>query len=170
MTRVAVIGNAGGGKSTLCRKLSTTLSLPHYPIDMIQWQPGWIAAHPDEVRQKHAQIISSDTWIIDGWGSWEMITTRFAAADTIIVVDHPLYVHYWWAIKRQVKSLFSSSPDWPVGYPLWPMTWTLFKIIWAVHRQARPQLLQLVDTLREQKRIIHIRSPEELRAFLQGLP
>jgi adenylate kinase family enzyme len=36
MTRVAVIGNAGGGKSTLCRTLSRARQLPLFPIDQIQ--------------------------------------------------------------------------------------------------------------------------------------
>jgi adenylate kinase family enzyme len=42
MTRVAVIGNAGGGKSMLCRLLSDARKLPHFPVDIIQWRPGTI--------------------------------------------------------------------------------------------------------------------------------
>jgi adenylate kinase family enzyme len=44
MIRVAVIGNAGGGKSTLCRKLSKALDIELFPIGRIQWKPGWIPA------------------------------------------------------------------------------------------------------------------------------
>ena len=36
MTRVAVIGNAGGGKSTMCRKLGQALDIAVYPVDKIQ--------------------------------------------------------------------------------------------------------------------------------------
>ncbi len=35
MTQVAVIGNAGGGKSTLSRRLSQAIGLPLYSIDML---------------------------------------------------------------------------------------------------------------------------------------
>jgi len=41
MTRVAVIGNAGGGKSTMCRSLRHVQQLPYYAIDKIQWKPNW---------------------------------------------------------------------------------------------------------------------------------
>lgn len=41
MTRIAVIGNGGGGKTTMCRHLSHALNIPFYPIDQIQWKPGW---------------------------------------------------------------------------------------------------------------------------------
>lgn len=50
MKRIAVIGNAGGGKSTLCRKLSKAKNIPLYPIDRIQWKPGWKPALADEVK------------------------------------------------------------------------------------------------------------------------
>ena len=41
MTRVAIIGNAGGGKSLLARYLGETLRLPVHTIDDVQWDPGW---------------------------------------------------------------------------------------------------------------------------------
>jgi len=40
MTRIAIIGNAGGGKSTISRKLRDSLRLPLHPIDQLQWRPG----------------------------------------------------------------------------------------------------------------------------------
>ena len=52
MTRVAVIGNASGGKSTMCRQLSLALTIPFYPIDRIQAffsrLPGQIPAWSDD--------------------------------------------------------------------------------------------------------------------------
>src|SRR6185436_5260435 len=40
MKRVAVFGNAGGGKSTLARRLAELTRLPLYPLDMIQFRAG----------------------------------------------------------------------------------------------------------------------------------
>lgn len=92
MKRISVIGNAGGGKSTLCREISEAKNIPLFPVDRIQWKPGWKPAPADEVKQKHDQILQLDKWIIDGWGSFEIIETRFQASDTIIFVDLPLVV------------------------------------------------------------------------------
>ena len=168
MTRVAVIGNAGGGKSTLCRALSTARHLPFFPVDHWQWKPGWIPAPYEEVKARHDDILARERWIIDGWGPHDLIMARFAAADTIILVDHPLAIHYWWAIKRQVVSIFSPSPDTPDGCGLLPMTWPLLKMIWDIHYHARPQLLAMVNQYRTEKHVFHIRSPHELQAFRQA--
>ena len=167
MTRVAIIGNAGGGKSTLCAQLGRARNLPVYPVDKLQWRPGWVPVQAEEFHQRHEELLQRDCWIIDGWGPMPDIEARFQAADTIIFVDHPLVIHYWWSIKRQIKSLLRpDSIDGPEGCPMLPMTGKLMKMIWSIHRQARPQMLQLVNELRETKQVFHIRSPRELRTFL----
>ena len=167
MTRVAIIGNAGGGKSTLSRKLSQARRLPLYAIDRIQWKPGWLPAPADELQTRHDQILAQERWILDGWGTWELIAARFAAADTIILIDHPLSIHYWWAIKRQLACLFRPRPDGPDGCPMLPMTWPLLKMIWTIHKHARPQLLAMLQDYRISKQVFHIRSPQELRDFVE---
>jgi adenylate kinase family enzyme len=166
MTRVAVIGNAGGGKSSLCRKLSKALDIDLFPIDQVQWKPGWVPATYEEIKQHHDEILAYDRWIIDGWGPLEVIIERFEAADTIIFVDHPLYIHYWWAIKRQVKCIFQPRTDGPAGCPMIPMTWPLLKMIWTIHHHARPHLLDLVNGYRDRKQVFHIQSPQGLRQFI----
>jgi len=166
VTRVAVIGNAGGGKSTLCRQLSRAHGLPLYPVDQLQWRPGWVPTPSEDFAREHARLVEKDRWIIDGWGPWEAIGERFARADTIILVGHPLPVHYWWAIKRQVRCLFRPRPDGPPGCPMLPMTWPLLTMIWTINAQARPRLLEVVNALAADKRVVHLRSPRQLRRFV----
>ncbi len=166
MQCVAVIGNAGGGKSTLCTRLSRALNIPVYMIDKIQWKPGWVYEAQEIVIKQHELILAQDSWIIDGWGPWEAIEARFKVADTIIFVDFPLYIHYWWSFKRQFMCLFRPRPDGPDGCPMLPVTWRLVKTIWYVHTQARPRLLALLETFRVSTQVIEIRSPRELRSFV----
>ena len=168
MQRIAVIGNAGGGKSTLCTRLGQILDIPVHMIDKIQWKPGWIRESAGIFKQKHDPLIAQDCWIIDGWGPWEAIEARFQVADTIVFVDFPLYIHCWWLAKRQFMCLFRPRPDGPEGCPMLPMRWQLAKTIWYVHTQARPRLLALLDTFRNQKRVIDIRSLRELRRFARS--
>ena len=42
MKRVAVFGNAGGGKSTIARRLAELTGLPLYVIDMMQFRAGGV--------------------------------------------------------------------------------------------------------------------------------
>jgi adenylate kinase family enzyme len=165
MNRIAVIGNAGGGKSTMCRKLSKALDIPLFPIDKLQWKPGWTPATYDEIKTNHNQILAQDKWIIDGWGSFDIIEKRFQASDTIIFIDLPLVVHFWWAIKRQLTCIFKPRVDGPEGCPMLPMTWPLLKMIWNIHFNLRPHLLELVNRFQEDKKVFHITSKKELILF-----
>jgi hypothetical protein len=167
MRRIAIIGNAGGGKSTLARRLGASLGLPVHEIDLLQWKPGWVRTSPEEFDHIHQQWLAAPAWIIDGWGSWEVIAARFELADTIIVVDQPLALHYWWAIKRHVTCLFQPNPSWPPpGCRALPVTWRLLKLMWQLHQTMRPRLLDLAAGYHERKRVLYIRSPRELRQFL----
>ncbi len=165
MTRVMVIGNAGGGKSTMCKVLSTVHALPYYAIDKIQWKPNWVLTPEPEYTDAHEELLSKPRWLIDGFGSWSSIERRLREADTIVFVDHPIWVHYWWATKRQIKSLFFGRPDGPEGCPMFRVTIRLYKMMWWFHKEMHPKLLVAIEARRPHARIIHIRSPRELTEF-----
>lgn len=165
MVRVAVIGNAGGGKSTLCRALSAARGLPHFAVDQIQWQPGWVPVPEAQVSAAHDEILAGTRWIIDGFGPWDAIKKRLDVADTIIFVDHPLWLHYWWATKRQVTSALWGRVDGPEGCPMLPVTFRLYKMMWTLHWQTRPALQAAIDSRGGDTTVHHIRSPKELAAF-----
>lgn len=169
MTRVVVIGNAGGGKSTMCRALRAQTGLPCFAIDRIQWKPGWVRTPQAEFDRAHAALIGRDRWIIDGVGPWEAIERRFDACDTIIFVDHPVWRHFWWAAKRQVKAAFVGRPDGPEGCPMLPVTFRLFSMMLWLHRELRPRLLEAITARGSSKRIIHIRSPRQMASFIESL-
>ena len=165
MTRVAVIGNAGGGKSTLCREISAELGLPYHPIDKIQWLPGWNMLPEDEFHKRHEILISQEKWIIDGFGPWSDIERRFDAADTIIFVDHPFWRHLYWATKRQMRSVFLGRQDGPEGCPMLPVTIKLYRMMWRLHREMRPKLIAAIEERRAGRTIVSIRSLDELARF-----
>ena len=160
-----VIGNVGGGKSTLSRAISVAHGLPHLAVDQIQWRPGWKRTPKTTFDALHREWLDQSRWVIDGWGSWDSIQQRLAAADTIVLVDHPFRVHVWWALKRQVKSLFRARPDGPLGCPMWRVTIPLFRMMWALHKEWRGPLIQAINARRGHARIIHIRSPRVLAEF-----
>ena len=168
MTRVMVIGNAGGGKSTMCEGLSSTQSLPYFAIDNIQWMPDWISVPDNEFYEEHESLISKKRWLIDGYGSWDTVLRRMDAADTIIVIDLPIWVHYWWATKRQIKSLFVGDSVGPPGCPMWPVTLRLYKMMWWLHTKQRASLLAEAQLRAIDKRFVHIQSPSALKRFVNN--
>lgn len=168
MTRIAVIGNAGGGKSTLSRKLSDALRLPLHSVDQLQWRPGWKRVPAEEFAVAHAGLVSGPRWIIDGWGGFDAIEQRFGHCDTVVLVDFPLWRHYGWALKRQFRCLFYPRSDGPPGCPMLPMTWPLLKMIWTIDRDAMPRLRALVDA-QHGKRVVVIRTLAELCQFYRDI-
>jgi adenylate kinase family enzyme len=168
MTRVMVIGNAGGGKSTMCRALCSAHSLPCFAIDRIQWRPAWVPTPEPEYTKAHEELLSQERWLIDGYGSWASVERRLEEADTIIFVDHPIWVHFWWATKRQVRSVLFGRPDGPEGCPMLPVTFRLYRMMWWLHREMRPRLLAAIQAQGDRARVIHIRSPRELAAFVSN--
>lgn len=165
MTRVMVIGNAGGGKSTMCKALSRAHSLPYYAIDNIMWRSNWVRVPDEELRKSHDALLAQERWLLDGYGPWFSVLDRLGACDTVVFVDHPFWVHLWWATKRQLKSVLFGRPDGPPGCPMLPVTFRLYKMMWWLHREMRPRLIEAISAKSDRIRIIHIKSPKQLAAF-----
>jgi adenylate kinase family enzyme len=141
MMRVAVFGNAGGGKSTIARRLAELTSLPLYVVDMMQFAAGGVKVPEDEFLQAHADLLRRDKWIIDGFGSAALAWERFAAADTLVYVDLSLLLHYAWVTQRLVKGVFADQKGWPEGSPLWKSTLSSYRVIPLCHRDLTPKVV-----------------------------
>ena len=109
INRVAIIGNGGGGKTTLARSLAKKYSLPLTHVDSIQYLPCMKIRDPMETTRILNQMADEDLWLIDGFGSYEVMQRRFIRADIIIFVDFPLWRHYFWCTKRQIKYEFTTT-------------------------------------------------------------
>jgi adenylate kinase family enzyme len=166
MRKVAVFGNAGGGKSALGRGLAELTGLPLYVVDMMQFGRGGAKVPDDEFLQMHADLLRRDEWIIDGFGNMATAWERFAAADTLIYVDLPLFIHFRWVTKRLIKGLFADPPGWPEDSPLWSSSMQSYRVLRLCHRRLTPKYRQLVTEEATSKRVHHLRSPAQIESFL----
>lgn len=94
MNKVAVFGNAGGGKSTLSKRLAEMTGLPLVALDLLKYKPGGGEVPDREYQVAHDQLLQQDQWIIDGYGSYDTVWKRLEVADTLVYVDMPLFLHY----------------------------------------------------------------------------
>ncbi len=168
MKRVAVFGNAGGGKSTLARRLAELTGLPLHVLDLIQYRPGGEKVPREQYLRIHAELLRRDAWIIDGFGCVASAWERFAAADTLVHVDLPLVLHHWWVTKRLIKGIRANPEGWPADSPIWASTLSSYKVLWLCHRRLTPRYRQLVAEAAS-KRVHHLRSPREIRVFLDAV-
>jgi adenylate kinase family enzyme len=58
--RIAIIGNAGGGKTTLSLKLGRDFSLPIVHIDNLQWDKSWKRKSELMFQKAHNQLMNLD--------------------------------------------------------------------------------------------------------------
>lgn len=151
MQRVIVLGRGGAGKSTAARRLGELVGLPVIELDKLFWQPGltpWPKAKWASVQQALAK---QPRWIMDGdLGSYDVLPVRLAAADTVLLLDFPLWLCLWRALRRDKER--------------WDFWWWLITWGWL----ERPKILCILA--RHQTLNLHtLRSPKDLERFLAGI-
>lgn len=168
MKKVAIFGNAGGGKSSLARRLAETSHLPLHSLDKIQFRPDGEEIPREEYLSLHSRLLDQDAWIIDGFGCVPSAWERFAAADTLVFIDLPLRTHALWVTKRLLKGLFVTPEGWPEGSSIVKGTLNSYRVLWLCHRKLTPRYRQLVDEARGSKTVHHLTSPSAIETFLQA--
>jgi len=163
MRRIAVIGNGGGGKTTLARALGEHLGIAVHEVDEVLWLPGWRRAPLDEVAPILEGWAAHDSWIIDGFGPWPVIDRRMNRADTIVYVDLPFRTHLWWSTKRQVVSLIRGRA-WQ-GQSAPPPSLLMLRTLRRV-QAMRPDLLELVTKNGRAAKLVQLRSPRDIARWL----
>lgn len=113
--RLAILGNAAGGKSTLARRIATTRDLPLVELDMLLWRPGWQLAPAADYAAAHDAAIAGDAWVIEGLGRQDSIPARLARATAILLIDLPCDEHEYLARQRHAAWLAGRLEHPPAG-------------------------------------------------------
>jgi adenylate kinase family enzyme len=133
--RVAVIGRAGAGKTTVALQLGQEFGLPVVHLDRLFWGPDWQPVEEATFAERQAAVIASEAWVIDGGYLWARgWTERLARADLVVVVEAPLLVCLARIIRRSLRPSLRGGarrPDLPDGcseqfspeFIWWTLTW-----------------------------------------------
>lgn len=165
MNKVVVFGKPGGGKSTLSRKLSAETGIKLCALDLIEYKKNGERASPEEFSKKHAELIDTDSWIIEGLGTLGSFWSRVDAADTLIYVDLPYHVHYWWVTKRLLMSPFVKPAGWPDGSSVFKGTLASWKYLQLSPKFWTPELFEEIQRRGKGKAIYRITSVKEMNNF-----
>ncbi|MDU8929394.1 hypothetical protein RXV86_18525 [Alisedimentitalea sp. MJ-SS2] len=169
MSRIAILGNAAGGKSTLARHLSKTRGLHHIEIDDLFWQPDWSKTPTEVYERLHDEEIKKENWVIDGVGDFATMMKRADRATDLILLDFPIWIHFWRAAERQMAWANGTIENPPAGGQEMPPTDRLFEMIWEMDRDGMPLLRTLCDEHEERgKNVIRLNSLAELDTFFQA--
>lgn len=100
VNKIHIIGGAGGGKTTLAKKLGDALAFPYYDLDTIAWKDHQKVPLENRI-QAVGQICAQPSWITEGIFLW-WTETLLHQADAIIWLDLPFPVTGWRILKRHV--------------------------------------------------------------------
>ncbi len=115
MKKIAVFGKPGSGKSTFSKRLASVTGIPLHPLDSIVYEKNGDLVDRQMFDRSHENILSSDSWIIEGFGPMASFNQRLDAADTLVYIDLPYLVSYWLVTKRLLKGLLVKPEGWPEG-------------------------------------------------------
>ena len=148
--RVAILGRGGAGKSVLAQQLSLILELPVIELDSIFWQPGLRPTPEQEWAEIQRELVARERWIIDGdLGPYDTcLRHRLRAAETVVVLDFPL----WRCVGQAIRRSRETREFW---------AWVL-----RYRRETLPTITTAI-AMHAQHADVHIlRNPRQVRRFL----
>ena len=177
MERVSVVGLAGSGKTTLARRLSQIIDVPHVELDALVWSGApWERTTQDLLRARFEQACDQPSWVIDGYYGGLTESIVWPRADTVVWLDLPRRVvlaragtrslrrivrreRLWGGNRESIRDLLSWSPERSV------LRW-----IWVQHPTRRAQLhTASLDPQWSAIDFLRLRSRHEVDAWLSAL-
>ena len=162
MERIAVIGCAGSGKTTLARDLGARLGIDVVHLDRLHYGPDWNTPPPAEWEAVQRRLVREERWIADGTYASTM-PIRLAAADTVVFLDLPTHVCLWSIARRRLRFRGRSRPDLGVYDRI---SRQFLRFVWSFRRTRRPQVLALIEQhARPDATIIRLRRRRDAQAL-----
>ncbi len=173
--RIAVIGTAGSGKTTLARVLSTRLGLPLIELDALYWEPGWTPAFVMDFRERVEKATEAGAWIADGnyHTSRDIVWER---AEALVWLDYGLCLSLGRLLRRTWRRAFTREELWNGNREnIWSqlrvwsnesLVYWFFKTYWRRKREI-PMLLEWPEY--RHLTVFHFKSPREMEAWLARL-
>lgn len=148
-----IIGNAAGGKTSLSDRLSDVLNIPVFHLDQLFLDSDGNEITETERLKIQDEIFLKPSWIIEGIGSLPSIILRLKAADTVVVIQHPLSRHYWLSLVRFFKSFSSRERKKQKLSPKWKKRSFARKLAalkkmlimpWRIHKHLMPLIFHTI--------------------------
>lgn len=167
LKKISIIGSGGSGKSTLAKALERKLGIEAFHLDALYWQPGWVEPEPQKWRSVQEALCSRSQWILDGnYGS--TLDIRLKHSDTVIFLDINRFVCLYRALWRSATTYGQTRKDMAPGckeqfdpaFARWILDYP---------KSKRPEILRKLADLPADKSVILLRTPAEVRKFVEAI-
>lgn len=102
--RVVVYGSSGSGKSSFAVELAHLYQVAHVEIDLLACDSQGIHVPQELLRQRFAQAIAADGWVVEGMHR-DQLYRALDAADTFVWLDYPRSVVARRLARRLLRQL-----------------------------------------------------------------
>ncbi|MCJ8311480.1 MAG: adenylate kinase [Saccharospirillaceae bacterium] len=167
MQKVAVFGKPGSGKSRLSKKLAAVTGIKLFQLDSILYKKNGQFVDRNTYDLEHGNILSCDSWIIDGFDKIESFNKRVESADTLIYIDLPYVVSYWLVTKRLLKGLFVKPEGWPDDCSIFKGTLQSYKVLKLCPKFWNDNFLVDLEKKSINKSLYVIKTISELNHFVE---
>ncbi len=167
--RINVVGTTGSGKTTTARQLAERLGIQHVEMDALNWGPNWTPAEREVLRERTAQALVREAWVVDGnYSSARDIV--WGRADTIVWLDYTLLVTMAQLMRRTVKRVVTKEELWNGNRERWANFYARDSILWwgltTYRRRRREYPVLLAQPEYAHLAVVHLRAPRAAREWL----
>lgn len=156
--KIIVIGSPGAGKSCFSRELTLLTNIRLFHMDNLYWHKDRTHITHEELVSKLNEIMSDETWIIDG-NYISTLELRIKEADTIFYLDYPTEV----CIEGIKSRVGKKRDDIPWVEDKWDNDF--FKFVESFKVEIKPQIEIILEKY-NYKRIYRFCSGDDMNKFL----
>jgi adenylate kinase family enzyme len=169
--KINVIGTSSSGKSTVSKKISEILSIPHIEMDTLFWGPNWQPTSFKEFCGKLRSALSIDSWVLDG-NYTRTTPIKWESATTVIWLDFSFIRSLLQSLKRAIKRIIDREELWPGTGNIETLGGLFSKdsiVLYTIktHRRVRKKYETLIESnYYPNIQFIRLRSPKQVKSFL----
>jgi adenylate kinase family enzyme len=171
--RIVVTGTSAMGKTTVAQRIADMSGLPHVELDALHWEPNWTPAAPEVFRQRVADALAGDAWVVDG-GYAHVRDLTWGRAEHLIWLDYSLPRALWQLTRRTFRRRMRNEELWSGNREQLRMFFfsrdSLYLWVLQTHgskRRRYPQYLQQPEM--RHLTVVRLRTPRELERHLSHM-
>ena len=162
MTRIAVVGCGGSGKSRLARELGVRLGIRPVHLDALYYGADWTPLPPESFAARQRELVAAPRWIIDG-NYAATLPIRLEAADTVLFLDLPARTCLWGIAQRRLRHGGGQHDTLGVYDRI---NWSFVGYVVGYRRHMAPRVRQLIHVHGGAAQIVVLRSRRAVRRYL----
>lgn len=174
MNKILVIGSSGAGKTTLAKKLSAMLALPHTELDAVHHQKNWQPLDDAAFKAQVNTITDGEKWILCGnYFTKSGGVKLWGKADTVIWCDYPFPLVFSRLMRRTLKRTITKEKLWNDNTESFVVNFFSKEsvLLWMIHEWKEQQ--QRYGTLFEKGlkgvRLVRLRNAKDTTVFLETI-